>query len=762
MTKLVRVCNLARGKKLIISSGDYEQFLRSVKTKFQVETDNDIILEDDHGAEVDEEVFPILLDQGIIPAITFKIVGEDAASDGSYTPQCQQIYYINSPAPISPQSPATPASPQGEDYFKQALESYIERKPDLKELVSNCNAERLVDSAAATKLINDFVSVLIDLRGDLPSTSDQLRFAKAIIEIIPCWKYPDSIDGIQDGHVQIAADDIAIAELNSSLPEDEVRRLMIQTLEHRNYLRGTNENSVLRVYRKFLECGFLVHILLRALAVMKASKTQYPQEMSLNICIFVLFPILQQVFPTILGNYGTVFRKAVASDQAIADLISVNFPAYLHTFENCATIIFSGNELVWGGNEPSFGSTVLMDYYTGSMIYDKIALHRRRNKAQHCWATFLILPEEWGMLGMDIHYFLDLRCFVYPNYSPQFFVLFTARAPLMKQYLVRDDSSPAYFGMREFLIVDATKVGESEIGLGESEKILRMAYHNIYYVKIAPVGLGLSEEWYNLECLPMDCFDELVLLGKNVSRLNKYFWGSDTLSAQAMGNTRDSIGQDRVGSPYQSRDRHITNLTSFNGFLDYWILQDVLFNVTTNLTAIHYMSGIQSWACLGICFTTIVFVLTAVVHRKLISDSIYLVVGITIENSVLVSNSNYKAKIKGKKYRLAGLYMIIAVWTLLVGTILTNWYKTTFTMEMIVPTIYKSPWSESARLAGQDGKYKRLAGYKKTAIKLRKMILPHLGVGEGGKYLKNGTFSWEGFSNGLPPFEKRVLEEIPI
>ncbi|XP_035700557.1 uncharacterized protein LOC118433081 [Folsomia candida] len=307
MTKLVRVCNLARGKKLIISSGDYEQFLRSVKTKFQVETDNDIILEDDHGAEVDEEVFPILLDQGIIPAITFKIVGEDAASDGSYTPQCQQIYYINSPAPISPQSPATPASPQGEDYFKQALESYIERKPDLKELVSNCNAERLVDSAAATKLINDFVSVLIDLRGDLPSTSDQLRFAKAIIEIIPCWKYPDSIDGIdilydtvnrsgliqtrlrwihrnvkeknplkslkrpvasgagapisnkQDGHVQIAADDIAIAELNSSLPEDEVRRLMIQTLEHRNYLRGTNENSVLRVYRKFLECGFLIN-----------------------------------------------------------------------------------------------------------------------------------------------------------------------------------------------------------------------------------------------------------------------------------------------------------------------------------------------------------------------------------------------------------------------------------------------------------------------------------------------------------------------
>lgn len=64
-----------------------------MKTKFQVETDNDIILEDDHGAEVDEEVFPILLDQGIIPAITFKIVGEDAASDGSYTPQCQQIYY---------------------------------------------------------------------------------------------------------------------------------------------------------------------------------------------------------------------------------------------------------------------------------------------------------------------------------------------------------------------------------------------------------------------------------------------------------------------------------------------------------------------------------------------------------------------------------------------------------------------------------------------------------------------------------------------
>lgn len=100
---------------------------------------------------------------------------------------------------------------------------------------------------------------------------------------------------------------------------------------------------------------------------------------------------------------------------------------------------------------------------------------------------------------------------------------------------------------------------------------------------------------------------------------------------------------------------------------------------------------IVSWAYLGTSFAIVIVILTAL-HRKVVSDDVLILVGISLENSVLSSRTIYEAIIRTERHRMIGLYVIISIWTLLIGTILTNWYKTWFTMEMIIPMKYQSPW----------------------------------------------------------------------
>ncbi|OXA41196.1 hypothetical protein Fcan01_23978 [Folsomia candida] len=442
--------------------------------------------------------------------------------------------------------------------------------------------------------------------------------------------------------------------------------------------------------------------------------------------ILMLLQILSKFF---LIGCATA-EKPKQSDQAILDLIESKLTEYLYLFENCTTVMFTNTDLTWGSSnkKTKLGPIVLLDYKihwhstTRCLMYDQISLHRYRNKAPHCWATFLILPEKLDMFGIRIHYFIEqpLFCLIYPL---EYFIFFTAKPKNAEGFLTRNYGQDLYnyVSLREFLIVDATK-------LGEYESVLRISYLNIYHMKSRPAGVESSEEWYTVVCLPVDCLHNLIILGRNLSRLNKYFWTGNNLFHKDLLNTGDLFAQNKL---YQShhRYRQLANLTSFNRFLSYWILEDLLTYDLSNFTPIYsippvykinwrysqtgsyylvydnepfsFVSCYQtisntamltslsspfdwaSWRCLGISCGMVVLILT-VVHRKVISDSIYLVVGITIENSVIASQSTYEIRTGKKKYHSVGLYTIIAVWTIFVGTVLTNWYKTCFTMEMIV------------------------------------------------------------------------------
>lgn len=73
----------------------YSEFL--VIEKFNLADDVAISLEDEQGAEVDEEVFPVLWEVGGTPNITFSVRGEDSneislIQDAATNPQ---VYYCN-------------------------------------------------------------------------------------------------------------------------------------------------------------------------------------------------------------------------------------------------------------------------------------------------------------------------------------------------------------------------------------------------------------------------------------------------------------------------------------------------------------------------------------------------------------------------------------------------------------------------------------------------------------------------------------------
>ncbi|OXA47179.1 hypothetical protein Fcan01_18008 [Folsomia candida] len=525
---------------------------------------------------------------------------------------------------------------------------------------------------------------------------------------------------------------------------------------------------------------------------------------------------------------------------------------YLYPFQNCTTMLFTSKNFVWEvTNKASSAPIIFLNYDTrrtsrlGSIIYRKFSLQRRRNFAPHCWATSTILPEnEYFTQNRKHPDFIGLqRCFIDFNIWSQYFILVT-NVPSAIQKYVKSEFVLSRLSLKEVIIVDITHF------VGNGQK-LDMNYYNIYYTMSPSVGIDYSEPWYQIDCLPSDCFKQLTEIGKNVSRLNKYSWYTySSFDGRNTRNVRDLFGHTDIGSIQLSTHdeyRRLANLTSFHGFLSFWILQDVVDHNFTNYTPLHYFTPIRrlspdnhrginfiiydlhsysyvscykvssnsgilntltspfdraSWTLLGICCITVVAILTSVVSNcsnSVFSDSIFLVAGLTMESSVLLSRRIFEARFFGNKHESIGLYTIVGLWMILVGTILTNWYKSCFTIEMIVPRIYESPWTSVTDVEGirilmpfslQDqydsqmvdrAKYflyknfyirlyfrcleksqenvahKRLIAHAITARKLYDMLLPHFEISKKGE---RGIFA--PLVGNPPPYNQSALQDYPI
>ncbi|OXA37683.1 hypothetical protein Fcan01_27540 [Folsomia candida] len=269
-TKLVRVSNNIRGKKLISSDGNFEEFLSSVRSKFELDEAENITFVDEYGAEVDSDVFPILVSLDGIQNIIFKLEEESSI-----------------------------------------LQTTVQQNNVIHGIVEDCKSKGFVDDKSSTILINEFVSKLIEIKGDSPATSVQKQFAAAIVEILPCWRYSGSKDGLdilfdevsRSGLIQTRlrrihqilhtsqkvnsakktkkrstggpcvktarneepADDqqyeSLILLLNGTCAKtgkERLKELITNTYHHRNYLRQSNPQSIFLHYKKFKECDFMI------------------------------------------------------------------------------------------------------------------------------------------------------------------------------------------------------------------------------------------------------------------------------------------------------------------------------------------------------------------------------------------------------------------------------------------------------------------------------------------------------------------------
>ncbi|OXA38670.1 hypothetical protein Fcan01_26561 [Folsomia candida] len=539
-----------------------------------------------------------------------------------------------------------------------------------------------------------------------------------------------------------------------------------------------------------------------------------------------------------------IFTNAVAGKEVQSKQITIprKFAEYLLPFENCTTMIYTPtNFSLISLTGLTVGPIVILNYQmyrssraTGTM-FDKFALKQRRNSAPHCWATFAILPEQSGLLA-SIRPFIVHSCFVDSTWESQYFIWVTTNPIDVHEYL-NDKIVLDNFGLRDVLIVDVKS-------LMEKSQLLRFRYHNLYHIETPPIGIEHSKPWYTIDCVHQHCFNELGMISKNVSKLNKYFWSSPYQFTTSI--LTPSYFSGRMDLSFHGF-RKIVNLTTLNGFLSFLILQDMWALELANVTAQHRIPFIRrlalinrrgftftlyeyqsysfvscynvkssfdlvsallspfdtaSWTWLAISFTTVVTIVTAF-RTKFVSDGLYLMVGISLENSVLLSRAIYEARFGREKHYLLGLYTIVAVWILLVGTILANWYKTWFTMEMIIPTKFQSPWDSVFDVKGiqilmpflllqtydrdllpprvahyrykyfymqilfrckeimsEGTKYERLVQYSRTARSLFEGLIHHFGYDENLNIVGNGMFT--GWPENPPAYNKSALQDFPI
>ncbi|OXA39443.1 hypothetical protein Fcan01_25615 [Folsomia candida] len=113
---------------------------------------------------------------------------------------------------------------------------------------------------------------------------------------------------------------------------------------------------------------------------------------------WTIIPYFVQILLQVTFGYPTIPRSYKYEASMTAKVTE-----YLLPFENCTTMIFTPNGVAMTyPTKPTFGPVILREYHgyiTWSpehVIFPKMAMQRRRNPAQHCWATFVILPEESG------------------------------------------------------------------------------------------------------------------------------------------------------------------------------------------------------------------------------------------------------------------------------------------------------------------------------------------------------------------------------
>ncbi|OXA48214.1 hypothetical protein Fcan01_16970 [Folsomia candida] len=334
---------------------------------------------------------------------------------------------------------------------------------------------------------------------------------------------------------------------------------------------------------------------------------------------------------------------------------------------------------------------------------------------------------------------------------PQYIVWLTKLAPHF-QYLLQATSVDmiSLFGSYNFVLVSVRVDLYGELGLvAESGEDLPCLYcYNRYYSNSVK---NISLPWLRINCShakQFSFFEDLSKFIESISHLNKYFWEVDAwINITSNASNKDTnviktIKRTYFTQPVTNVDHlKIAKLTTFNEFLGFWVFQDLLFNIVNtsekypqrkvySIEKMHnlYPLGELSYApdvyhsiipielkfwtflsCSGVGYHTsplkqiftpfqtnvwigitviILILISLLVSVQLDVRLVFLMAGILLENSVLIP---YEKKISGRKFH-TGFKIMLGSYSILFGTVLTNYYKTSFTKEMIIPVKQTAPW----------------------------------------------------------------------
>lgn len=286
------------------------------------------------------------------------------------------------------------------------------------------------------------------------------------------------------------------------------------------------------------------------------------------------------------------------------------------------------------------------------------------------------------------------------------------------------------------LIVVNIKFGSQEI---RKRFIITFYVHNVYY---AETTWNMSNVWSAINCDYENhtvCFDSIHYNAEKSAELNRYFWfvkewqlvSSEICETLVVGQIK------KTGAILDIHKIAISlSLAQFFGF---WIFQDVVLELVNNSVrlappnyrTIHvfeakdpvravenyyhyalpvYMTSFSFLSChevgresfsfkmLFTSFHELVWIslalsvlAVAVLVRQLgetnFSGEMLIGIGIILENSVLLDH-----EVRYRQVRKHHIRIIILPLVLLLGTMTTNVYKSSFTKELIVPNNPISPW----------------------------------------------------------------------
>ncbi|OXA48979.1 hypothetical protein Fcan01_16338 [Folsomia candida] len=436
----------------------------------------------------------------------------------------------------------------------------------------------------------------------------------------------------------------------------------------------------------------------------------------------------------------------IGSSDRIQDPVQLQLNDYFLPFENCTSMAIIPRNLKIQSLEIDNNPILLLNKTcrTYKYIEHRFGLQRRLNPSRHCWASFVLLTGN-DQLGNYL-VFNGNHLFIRVTMSSQYLIFLSTTKSGIQDYLKLRKPVTHKYGRREIIIIEVS-LHKDEMARQVCPKILQLHYYNVnHHPDLKMMDGEPSKSWYSAKCLiskgGQDCFRQIQMISQRTASLNEYYWRIPAVVKNE--NVRTIAKKLTYKVNLRKMYKQLIALTVLNEFVAFWLLQEV-WDKHSNITACYEIPVLEkpivydsqhefiphrsetfsfiscykvkpvtgnilhaltspltthSWIYLTFSLS-IILLLVNVSRSKIGFEGALILIGVCLESSVLDRLESYKRTLP-MNYLSLRVHFLLGVWTILIGTVLTNWYKAFFTIEMIVPATYPPPWTSFLDIDGMQ------------------------------------------------------------